>query len=234
MTSMKTGKPKILCTTCLSYMIDGQSGDGNGSTGWPAVTWAPATRPPQSPVVFSGPRRRAHPEVQARLFAELQEANLGEWPKYQELARLTYLQACLKEAVRLLPGVSLSLPRVVPAGGVDLHGHRLPAGTLLGANPFVMHGNPETFGENAEEFNPERWLGETSAQRNVAERSLLIWGGASRSCPGQYLAQLIMIKIIALILLKFKFESHWPKGQEITSQFVPRVKGMEGKFVPRL
>ncbi|KAL1645594.1 hypothetical protein SLS61_008277 [Didymella pomorum] len=71
---------------------------------------------------------------------------------------MPYLQACIQEALRLHPAVGMSLPRVVPQEGFEIDGTFIPAGTIIGANPWVIHRQKEVFGEDCETFRPERWL----------------------------------------------------------------------------
>lgn len=89
------------------------------------------------------------------------------------LTSLFRRQACIKEAMRMHPGVSLPLERIVPLGGTKLCGTYLPAGTVVGVNAAVIHRDRTIFGEDADDFRPERWLkdGQESARR--MERYLL-------------------------------------------------------------
>lgn len=59
---------------------------------------------------------------------------------------LPYLQAVLKEALRMHPAVGQPLMRVVPAGGAVVAGTWFPAGAQVGVNPWVAHRNEEVFG----------------------------------------------------------------------------------------
>lgn len=49
------------------------------------------------------------------------------------------------------------LERIVPQGGLTLHGHYLPAGTIVGINAWVVHYDEDVFGDDVHEFRPERW-----------------------------------------------------------------------------
>ena len=40
--------------------------------------------------------------------------------------------------------------------------------TVIGVNPWVVHRNSEIFGDDVESFNPERWLGDTSAMGTIS------------------------------------------------------------------
>ena len=62
-----------------------------------------------------------HPPVLKKLQGELEAANLSLPISYRDAKdRLPYLDAVVKESMRLHPGVGLPLERVVPEGGVQL------------------------------------------------------------------------------------------------------------------
>ena len=100
-----------------------------------------------------------HPQVLKKLQQELDEANLPHPISYRDAKdRLPYMDAIIKESMRLHPGVGLLLERVVPDGGVQLpDGPFLEAGTSVGMNAWVVHLDI-AFGSNPEAFDPERWL----------------------------------------------------------------------------
>lgn len=74
--------------------------------------------------------------------------------------------------MRMHPGVSYPLERIVPEGGVELCGVHLPGGTVVGMNAAVVHRNYEIFGQDADEFRPERWLCPEEQAKNM-DRHLL-------------------------------------------------------------
>lgn len=45
--------------------------------------------------------------------------------------KLTYMLACLNEALRCYPPVTFGMPRVVPKGGADVAGHSVPQGVRI-------------------------------------------------------------------------------------------------------
>ncbi|CAK7216664.1 hypothetical protein SCUCBS95973_002883 [Sporothrix curviconia] len=108
------------------------------------------------------------PAVYDRLTAEIDEATaagrLSTPIQYKEAAAnaaaagLPYLDACIKEGMRLHPSVGLTLPRHVPAGGCEIAGAWFPAGTRVGVNAAVVHRNRDIFGADADIFNPDRWF----------------------------------------------------------------------------
>lgn len=77
--------------------------------------------------------------------------------------------------MRMHPGVSYPLERVVPEGGVELCGVHLTAGTVVGVNAAVIHRNRDIFGKDADEFRPERWMGEETKAKGM-DRTLFTVG----------------------------------------------------------
>lgn len=82
---------------------------------------------------------------------------------YADAQKLPFLQACIKEALRIFTPVPMGLPRTSPAGGITIGDRTFPEGTILSINPWVIHLSPELWGSDAREFRPERWLGEDAA-----------------------------------------------------------------------
>lgn len=76
-----------------------------------------------------------NPEYKMRLIQEIDERHRGEKlsdpVKYDEANSMPYLQAVIYEALRIHPAVGMSLPRVVPEGGLMVEGHFIPAGVSL-------------------------------------------------------------------------------------------------------
>jgi len=168
-----------------------------------------------------------NPATLARVRAEL--ATLGPNPRYSEAAKLPYLQACIKESIRLFPAIANSMSRVVPAGGVKLSGFYLPAGTIVGVVPTALHTDTSIFGPDAGEFNPDRWFGQTQG----LDKKLLIFGGSSRSCPGQYLAMFIMVKTLVAIFSGFDVQLKSEKEVKHVSYFSAHLEDCRASFAIR-
>jgi cytochrome P450 len=86
---------------------------------------------------------------------------------FKESQDMPYLQAIMKEALRMHAATGLPLWRVVPEGGAQIAGRHFPAGSVVGINTWVAHYDKRVFGEDAFEFRPERWI---QAEKDGEER----------------------------------------------------------------
>jgi hypothetical protein len=77
---------------------------------------------------------------------------------FADTQKLPYLQACIKEALRICGPAPMGLPRTVPAEGVTIGDRTFAPGTILSVNAWVMHHSTEIWGPDAAEFKPQRWL----------------------------------------------------------------------------
>lgn len=171
----------------------------------------------------------SHTEIQTRL---ADEARQSSGPlSYEEACQLHFTQASIKEAQRLHPVIGMSLPRRVPAGGMKVHGLSIPTGTTVGCNPVSLHRNPDIFGADAEEYRPERWLDE--ATRKEMDRFNLIYGGGARTCPGRYLAEMMVGKIVPTIIRHFQIEVSIPPEEGMPHYFMAMLTGVKVRFVAR-
>ncbi|KAL1389706.1 cytochrome P450 [Phyllosticta capitalensis] len=151
------------------------------------------------------------------LLTELREAE-AELPHpaalipYRNAEKLPYLNACVREAMRLIPGVLGRLPRVnpheammYPTTTADEKGEKqqqqyqrtfcFPPGTVMSMSLKDMLWDAEAFGPDPRAFRPERWLPEAggaaagSPQRARMERCFVPFSKGARSCIGLELAK---------------------------------------------
>lgn len=71
------------------------------------------------------------------------------------------------------PPFALPFERIVPEGGITVFGHYIPAGTIIGASPYVVNRHKPTFGQDAEFWRPERWLEGDPGHRAKLDGGLL-------------------------------------------------------------
>lgn len=107
-----------------------------------------------------------YPRVLQKLRQEIDEftaqGRCSKKVRFRESQDMPYLQAVIKESLRMHSATGLPLWRVVPTDGAEICGRFFPAGTVVGINTWVAHFNDEVF-PNAATFRPERW---TDADNN--------------------------------------------------------------------
>ena len=153
-----------------------------------------------------------HPAVYAAVQDEIDDAaekgqlrNGSDPVSYATGVKLPWLQACIKETLRLHPPISMSLPRVVPRGGAMIGDIFVPAGTHVSLSPYVFHRSRQAYGDDARTFNPARWLNPTDEERRRLERSNLAFGGGSRQCIGKNISLMELSKVLPTLLHAFAF-----------------------------
>lgn len=149
----------------------------------------------------------AHPDVLRKLRAELDDAaakgELSSPPTFAETQKLPYLQAALKESLRMHPATGIPLWREVPAPGATICGTWFPAGTSVGINSWVAHRNEEVWGKDADEFRPERWIESGEEQLRKMNAMYMPFGLGSRTCIGKNISLLEISKVIPHMIRKF-------------------------------
>ncbi|TPX07530.1 uncharacterized protein E0L32_002133 [Thyridium curvatum] len=130
--------------------------------------------------------------------------------RYQEAIKLPYLDACCKEGMRLHPSVGYHLPRTVPQGGCSILGEWFPEGSRVGVNAAVIHFDRSIFGEDADEFRPERWFRPEAVKM---DRYMFQFGGGSRTCIGKNISLCEMYKMIPQLLRSYHLELAEPDQQ---------------------
>ncbi|KAI1754951.1 cytochrome P450 [Xylaria castorea] len=125
---------------------------------------------------------------------------------FKETQQMPYLQAVIKEALRIHPATGLPLEREVPEGGATISGRFFPAGTIVGINCWVAHRNTQIFGADADEFRPERWLINDEDKLAAMNRQWIPFGVGSRTCMGRHISTLEISKLIPRIVSEFDFE----------------------------
>ncbi|CAG5171199.1 uncharacterized protein ALTATR162_LOCUS7291 [Alternaria atra] len=99
------------------------------------------------------------------------EGKIGHYITFKESQDMPYLQAVMKEALRMHPATGLPLERVVPAGGASICDRFFPEGTIVGTNSWVAHRDTSVFGPDAHMFRPERWLSSDKEKLSLMERN---------------------------------------------------------------
>ena len=117
-----------------------------------------------------------HPRTLEKLRTELLEAGVDKstpHPRWAEVRDLPYLDACVNEGSRLHPPFCLPFERVVPKEGIVIGGRALAPGTVVGMSPWVANRHKATWGDDADQWRPERWLEGGHERRKRLDGSLL-------------------------------------------------------------
>ncbi|GAB0133337.1 hypothetical protein EsDP_00001749 [Epichloe bromicola] len=138
-----------------------------------------------------------NPRVLEKLQREL-DAAIPEGvdvPTYDMVRHLQYLTWVIDEALRHHCTSGIGLPRQIPPGspGITFRGHYFPAGTVLSVPTYTMHHSTEIWGDDAEEFRPERWENATTRQKNA----FIPFSHGPRACIGRNVAEMEMKLILA-------------------------------------
>ncbi|XP_065865081.1 cytochrome P450 CYP82J17-like [Euphorbia lathyris] len=154
----------------------------------------------------------------------------------EDLDKLHYLSAVIKESMRLYPVGPLGVPRLASE---DCHISRyyIPKGTRLFFNLWKLHRDPKVW-SNPDEFIPERFLNEKS-HLDVMGQNLeyLPFGAGRRYCPGTNFAMQVLSLSLARLLQGFEFATpnneavDMTEGQNMT---MAKVFPLQLILTPRL
>jgi cytochrome P450 len=143
--------------------------------------------------------------VYTTLLAELSSSSISNPVKDSEARKLPYLQAVIREGLRICPPAAGQAYRDAPEGGDTLCGYHIPAGTKVGYNLSGMMEDPKLWGEDAKVFRPERWLTGTPEEiRNMEANVDLVFGHGKWSCLGKKIAQSALNKTIVQVRQAFE------------------------------
>lgn len=164
-------------------------------------------------------------------------------PAYKDVRAIPYVDAVVREALRVLPGVAMSMERYVPEGGHTLpNGDFLPGGTIIGVSPYITNRNRTVFGEDADKFRPERWLrdeagGETEEafqdRLTMMNKADLSFGGGSRGCIGKNLGLYQSYKVVATLVSLYDIELSEKADWKVICSWFPRQEGLRVRMKKR-
>ncbi|MFC7615508.1 cytochrome P450 [Actinokineospora soli] len=142
-----------------------------------------------------------HPDVERRLYAEI-DAVLGGRPlEWDDLARLELTDRIITETLRLYPPAWLFTRRV--AEDVELSGVRLREGATIVFSPLAVQRHPAAYSAEAD-FDPDRWLPERVSP--MARRAFVAFGTGARKCIGDLYARTECVIALATILSRWRVE----------------------------
>ncbi|KAF2096938.1 putative P450 monooxygenase [Rhizodiscina lignyota] len=145
-----------------------------------------------------------NPHVLPKLQKELDDALPDSAvPTFNQVKDLPYLDAVIKETMRIHSTSSLGLPRVVPPGpGITIQNHHFPQGIVLSVPSYTIHHSKEIWGADADEFRPERFLDLTERQKEA----FIPFSHGPRACVGRNVAEMELALIVSITFRRYEFE----------------------------
>ncbi|KAI5865331.1 putative cytochrome P450 [Durotheca rogersii] len=114
---------------------------------------------------------------------------------------LTYMLACLNEALRSYPPVPFGMPRQVPKGGGTILGEFIPEDTVVAVWHWASYHSSKHFTKPFE-YHPERFLGDPEFSKDGFDM-LQPFSQGPRNCIGRHLAYAEMRLVLARMLWNF-------------------------------
>jgi cytochrome P450 len=136
-----------------------------------------------------------HPELRARLEAEVDEVLAGRPATHADLPRLVVAERIVRESMRLYPP-AWSIGREA-IEDVELAGRRFPAGTWFWMLPWTMHRDARWF-EMPTRFDPDRWSGDLG--KRLPRFAYFPFGGGPRQCIGNAFAMMEAVLCLVTIV----------------------------------
>ncbi|XP_027072047.2 6,7,8-trihydroxycoumarin synthase-like [Coffea arabica] len=136
-----------------------------------------------------------------------------------DIQKLPYLKAIVKETFRLYPPAPLSVPRQTLANCI-INGHEIQSNSIVYTNVWANGRDPKDW-ENPNEFLPERFLN-ISVDMKGKDFQLIPFGAGRRGCPG-YSLGLAMVEV-GLANLLYSFDWELPSGikkKDIDTEVLP-------------
>jgi retinoid hydroxylase len=152
-----------------------------------------------------------HGEVADRAAAE-QDALADRRLTVETLAAMPYLDAVIKESMRVIPPIGGSF-RVMLADA-EFGGFRIPKGWRIAVSPRSVHFE-DVYYDDPRRFDPSRWLG----AGELPPFAYIPFGGGPRICLGMHFAMLQMHVVLALLLREFRWQL--VEGQDLRYTQVP-------------
>ena len=173
-----------------------------------------------------------HPDAQNRILSELlstfAEAK-DELPLSFDTVQpssLPYIAAVFNESLRFYPPVPVELKESI-AETTFPDGTWLPKGSVVMWATWAMGRSKKTWGDDADEFRPERWLtagdeGQALTLKTVSAFAFPVFNGGPRACLGRRMAELLAVHVVASLIWKYEFAEVFDK--EIQPGQIPKER----------
>jgi len=144
------------------------------------------------------------PSIFSRAQAEIDSAYArgrlsGPVPTYDECRNLPFVTACVNEGLRYI--ASTFPRRRSSTRPLLLDGKYVPAGTSISSSAASIGRHPAIYGDQADQFLPDRWLDASPEQLQEWARLDVHWGVGVRKCLGKHVGLMALYKTIIMVCL---------------------------------
>lgn len=163
-----------------------------------------------------------HPDVEAKLHAELNQVLAGRPPTLADLPQLTYMEAIIKETLRLYPSTWVLFREALV--DLELGKYLIQKGDTIWLTPYLGQRDPRYF-EQPHHFWPERFLaaeGEVPLEKRIPRFAYYPFGGGPRICIGNGFSMLQARLVLATIAQRFRLQT--PAGYRPELTGMPSLK----------
>uniref|UniRef100_A0A453QNU3 Cytochrome P450 76C4 n=1 Tax=Aegilops tauschii subsp. strangulata TaxID=200361 RepID=A0A453QNU3_AEGTS len=181
-----------------------------------------------------------NPGVMAKVRTEIDDTLGGkETIGETDAAGLPYLQAVVKEAMRLHPVAPILLPHRAVEEGVEIGGYAVPEGSTVIFNAWAIMRDPAAW-ERPDEFVPERFLGVADQVVDFRGKAFefIPFGSGRRLCPGVPMAERVVPFILASLLRAFEWrlpDGVWAEELDVSERFTTaNVMAVPLKIITRM
>ncbi|CBI24737.3 unnamed protein product, partial [Vitis vinifera] len=154
-----------------------------------------------------------NPVIMTRAQEELTNVvGMGSIVEESHLPKLQYMDAVIKESLRLHPALPLLVPKC-PSQDCTVGGYTIAKGTKVFLNVWAIHRDPQIW-DSPSEFKPERFLSEPGRWDYTGNNfQYLPFGSGRRICAGIPLAERMIIYLLASLLHSFNWQL--PEGEDL-------------------
>ncbi len=160
-----------------------------------------------------------HPDVDAKLHAELVAAPVDAEPGLAQMEALAYTHQVVDEALRLYPPGWILSRRTI--GPDTLAGFDIPAGASVMLSPYLLHRHPQ-FWKEPNAFRPERFAPDHEAER--PRFAYMPFAAGPRHCIGESLALYEMLMHLYKVARRYRLTFVADRPVELEAQINLRTK----------
>jgi cytochrome P450 len=197
----RTKRGQVNDRDLASIIVNSPDADGNPPSDATIVgqipsLFAAAFEAAQSALTWTLLLLAQHPHVAAQLLDELRSKMGGMLPSLSGTGDLPYLDAVVRESMRVLPPVPFQI-RVAQCD-TEISGYRLPKGARVILNTFLTNRMPYLY-PDGNLFRPERWFAIAPTAFEFP-----VFSAGPHSCPGYWFGSTAVKVALAAILTRYR------------------------------